>query len=186
MSRVQEGLDFILSHIQGSVWPRMISTKTTENRQVHVRNTEEALARFEQANLLDCKISAYGPNAEENPSAVARFQGIRTATPANIILLIDLDKCNFKSERASNLALNAILININEKLGVDSPTVIWSGRGYHIIQPLDANGIILEHIKQFEGVQQPSLKFLRFAERFLSNGKCDLHITIQFHLETVC
>jgi hypothetical protein len=91
---------------------------------------------------LDCKISAYGHNADENPSAVARFQGIRTATPANIILTIDLDKYNFKSERASNLALNAILKNIKEKLGIDSPTVLWSGRGYHIIQPLDTNGIV--------------------------------------------
>ena len=78
--------------------------------------------------------------------------------------MVDLDRSNFKSERALSSALIATLKNIKEKLGVDSPTVLWSGRGYHIIQPLDANGIILELIKQFENVQQPSLKFLRFTE----------------------
>ena len=94
-----------------------------------------------------------------------------TATPSNIIVMIDLDRCNFKSERSLRLALSSTLKNIKEKLGVDTPTVLWSGRGYHIIQPLDANGIILEHIKQFDIMQQPSVKFLRFAEWFLSNGK---------------
>jgi hypothetical protein len=171
---VQEGLDFILSHLCKSVFPRAISTKTTEYRQVLANSREEALARFRQSNYLDCRISAYGLNADKNPSAVARFQGIKTATPANILLMIDLDRCYFKSERALNLALNAILKNIKEKLGVNSPTVLWSGRGHHIIQPLDSNGIILEYIKQFENVQQPSLKFLRFTEWLLSNGKSDL------------
>lgn len=172
--KVQEGLDFILSHFNEPHFPRTISTAATSNAQVLVYDKEKSLARFQQANYSDCRISAYPPNADENPSAVARFQGIRTATPANFIVMIDFDRCNFKSERASNLALNATLKNIKEKLAVDSSTVLWSGRGYHIIQPLDANGIILEHIQQFENVQQPSLKFLRFTEQFLSNGKCDL------------
>ena len=170
---VQEGLDFILSHMRDSAWPRTISTKTTENRQTLVKNKEEALARFEQADFLDCRLSAYCPNADENPSTIAKFQGIRTVTPANIIVMMDLDRSNFKSERALNLAVNATLNNIKEKLGVNTPTVLWSGRGYHIIQPLDTNGIILEYIKQFENVQQLSFKFLRFTEWFLSNGKCD-------------
>jgi hypothetical protein len=84
--------------------------------------------------------------------------------------MIDLDRYNFISERALNLALKATLKSITDKLGVDTPTVIWSGRGYHVIQPLDANGIMLEHVKEFDKVPQPSVKFLRFAEWFLSNG----------------
>jgi hypothetical protein len=57
--KVIEGLDFILSHFEDPLWPRTISTKTTEGRQVLVCNKEEALARYEQANYLDCRISAY-------------------------------------------------------------------------------------------------------------------------------
>lgn len=171
MTPIEEGLDFILSHFQEPIWPRAISTRTTECRQVLVSNRSEALARFKQSNYLDCRISAYSPKPDENQSAVARFHGIMTATPYNIIVMIDLDRCNFKSERSLSLALSSTLKNIKENLGVDSPTVLWSGRGYHVIQPLDANGIVLEHIKEFENVQQISVKFLRFTEWFLSNGE---------------
>lgn len=172
---IEKGLDFILSHFQEFPypWPRTVSTQTTKGGQVLVNGREEALARFKQANYLDCRISAYDPNGDENPYATQKFMGIRTATPTNIVVIIDIDRCNFKSERALVLALRATLKNIKDKLDVNTPTVIWSGRGYHVLQPLDANGIVLEHIKQFENVHQPSLKFLRFAEWYLSNGKSD-------------
>jgi hypothetical protein len=169
----QEGLDFILTHFEEPMWPRTISTRTTKGSQVLVYSKEEALARFKQANYLDCRISAYGPNGDENPHAVERFMGLRKTTPANIILLIDLDGYNFETERALRLALSTTLKNIREKLGINTPTVLWSGNGHHVILPIDAHDIMLENIKQFETVQQPSLKFLRFAEWFLSNGKSD-------------
>jgi hypothetical protein len=53
------GLDFILSHFRGSIWPRTISTAATYGAQVLVYSKEEALARFKAANLLDCRINAY-------------------------------------------------------------------------------------------------------------------------------
>ena len=57
---LEEGLDYILSHFEGQrLWPRAISTKTTEGRQVVVNSIEEALARFTQSDFLDCRISAY-------------------------------------------------------------------------------------------------------------------------------
>lgn len=173
MTPIEEGLDLTLNHFQEPIWPRAISTKTTQCRQILVYNRDEALARFKQSKYLDCRISAYGQNADKNPSAVARFQGIMTATPTDLMVMMDLDRCNFKSERALGLALAATLKNIKEKLIVNTPTVLWSGRGYHIIQPLDANGIVFEHIRQFENVHQPTIMFLRFAERFLSSGKSD-------------
>jgi hypothetical protein len=55
------------------------------------------------------------------------------------------------------------------------PTVIWSGNGYHIYLVLDA--FVLEVEDVFNNNRfghQPSQKFLRFAEYYLSNGKCDL------------
>ena len=58
---VEQGLDFILEHFefQYFIWPRTISTKTTQGRQILVYSKEEAFARFKQANFLDCRISAY-------------------------------------------------------------------------------------------------------------------------------
>jgi hypothetical protein len=38
------GLDFIISHLNEPIWPRKISTKTTEGRQVMVSSKQEALA----------------------------------------------------------------------------------------------------------------------------------------------
>ena len=171
---IERGLDHILSHFQEPLWPRTISTKVTEGRQILVNSREEALSRFKRANFLDCRISAYPPNADENPSAIARFQGIKTATPSNIIVMIDLDRCNFKTDIAFELALSRTLNNIKEKLGSEiMPTVMWSGRGYHIILPLNSNGVILESINEFEGVNNISIKFLRYTESYLSLKKSD-------------
>jgi hypothetical protein len=43
---VKQGLDFILKHFefQFFIWPRTISTKTTQGRQILVYDKEEALA----------------------------------------------------------------------------------------------------------------------------------------------
>ena len=45
---VKDGLDFILSHFMEG-FPRTISTKTTEGRQIVVYSKEEALARFKSS-----------------------------------------------------------------------------------------------------------------------------------------
>jgi hypothetical protein len=63
------------------------------------------------------------------------------------------------------------LRNIKEKLDAAYPTVLWSGNGYHIYLPIRA--IILELESVFEEFEQPSRKFLRFAEQYLSNKKAD-------------
>ena len=126
---VQRGLDYVLSHCQEPLWPRTISTRTTEGRQVLTFSRKEALARFVQANYLDCRLSAYPPNANENPSSIEKFTGLENITPRNIIVMLDLDRSNFTTERGLELALSRTLRNIKEKLGT-SPTVLWSGRGY--------------------------------------------------------
>jgi hypothetical protein len=169
---IGKGLDFILSHFQGTIWPRTISTKTTEGKQILVCSKTEALARFKQSNYRDCRISAYTPYIIENPSATERYLGIQTRTPESLIVMIDLDKCNFKTERGFRMALTRTLAMIKDKLDA-APTVLWSGRGYHIILTLNSNDIILENITEFENTPNISLKFLRFAEQYLSLKKSD-------------
>jgi Primase X len=172
-----QSLDLLLSHFLEPIWPRYISTKDTGGAQILVHNKEEAQELFEKARWLDCRISAYPPNVTDNSSALDRFRGSKTVTPKNIIVIIDLDRCNFKTDRALEMALSKTLDNIKQKLEVSSPTVIWSGNGYHIYLVLDSNGINLENVKQFAELdiknRQLSLRFLRFAEWYLSNGKSD-------------
>jgi hypothetical protein len=146
---IEQGLDLILSHFKEPIFPRTISTKTTEGRQNLVYNKEEVLARFKAANYLDCKISAYPRYVE--------WSGINRQAPN--LIFIDLD-------------LNGTLQNIKNRLGSGGkPTVIWSGHGYHIYQPVEA--FVLEEESEFAKFEQPSRRLLQFAEQYLSNKKSD-------------
>ena len=158
---VGDGLGFIVGHFGESIWPRTISTHTTGERQILVYNKEEALARFKQANLLDCRINAY-------PYYIG-FGGINRQVPN--LIFIDLDLSRFNSKYALDRVLRKVLKNIKEKLRGAQPTVIWSGNGYHIYLPIQA--FILESESVFAGFEQPSKKFLQFSEKMLSNGKAD-------------
>jgi Primase X len=195
---IEEGLDLILGHFlvcsgvniprskEISIWPRTISTKSQDPRKDHIQipvySKEEALARFKQANYLDCRISAYPPDVLENPFRVQSYVGLTQVTPTDIIVMMDLDRNNFKTDRGLQVALTRTLNNIKEKLNV-APTVLWSGRGYHIIQPLTSNGIVLENIKEYEDIDNISLRFLRFTESYLSLKRSDLqhNTTVSFN-----
>lgn len=160
--QVVNGLDFLLSHFkQGSIFPRNISTKLTGNKQKPVYNRTEALEYFAEAELKDCKIAAYH-------STDWRKGLSRVIAPD--LLFIDLDLGVLRSMIASAAALDATLTNIKSKLG-GVPSVIWSGNGYHIYQPVEA--FILEQQQIFSKFKQPSRRLLQFAERYLSNGKMD-------------
>lgn len=100
---------------------------------------------------------------------VSEFAEIRNAIVPDFIMS-DLDRDNFKSIRALNRAKSKVLKNISCKI-FGNPTVLWSGNGYHIYQPIDA--VILEKIADFNETDQPSREFLRFAESYLSDGKSD-------------
>ncbi len=168
----KKGLDHILSHFQhfehfqDSHWPRTVSTKATQGRQVIVTSKDEALAYFKAANYMDCRISAY---PYWRASIVSRFAEIKNLIPPDLIM-IDLDSCNFFDKRALLAALHQTLQKIKVKLAL-IPTVIWSGNGFHIYIPIDA--VVLENIKEFDHIDQVSTKFLRFAEWYLSSGKSD-------------
>ena len=131
------GLDYILNHFQEPIWPRTISTRTSDWRQILVYSKEEALARFKQANWLDCRISAYPSYTE--------YKGINRQAPN--FIFIDLDRFTFKTDKAHNIALSKALENIRQKLG-GSPIVLWSGNGYHVY--LQVQVFVFEELDIFE------------------------------------
>jgi hypothetical protein len=59
-----------------------------------------------------------------------------------------------------------------ETLG-GKPSMLWSGNGIHICQPVEA--AVLEQESQFALFDQPSQTFLKFAAQFLSNHKSDIN-----------
>jgi hypothetical protein len=159
---VERGLDFILEHFESQfyIWPRTISTKTTHGRQILVYNKEEAFARFKQANFLDCRISAY-------PSA----KYLRHMKQNPNFLFIDLDSQTSDIEKE----LGHTLANIKSKFENSDiePTVLWSGRGYHIYLPVNAP--LLENESLFENIEvyDPSRRFMQWIEQYISNDKAD-------------
>jgi len=83
-----------------------------------------------------------------------------------------LDKKNFKSERLFQQCLRNTLQNFKDKLHGAIPTVLWSGGGFHLLQPLDAD-IVLETESIFKRFDKPSMKLMRYAEKLMTDGKAD-------------
>jgi hypothetical protein len=138
--KVQDGLDFILNHFQGPIFPRKIMTKQL-GYQVEIFNKEEALEYFKISNDEDCRINAY-PSFTE-------YHGINR-TPISF-LVVDLDLKDFTGETKKGQAvldgvLNKTLQKIKETIG-GNPTVLWTGNGYHLYLPV--SGFILEEYETF-------------------------------------
>jgi hypothetical protein len=114
------------------------------------------MLHYEGASLEDCRIAGFGIG-QTNPD----------------LIFIELDAKDFGSMRSLKRALTATLKNIEKKLDGVHPTVLWSGRGYHIILPIDCP-VDLDEIKEFAALtDNPNNKFLQFAERYLSLNKND-------------
>lgn len=166
---VTNGLDYLLSCFKGQLylWPRTIATKATESRQVVVNSRDEALARYEQADLQDCRISAY---PYWRPTLTSNYVAIKNAIAATVAM-IDLDACNFDNdENELRHTLRQALYRIRTDYSY-KPAVIDSGRGYHIIVLLQVP--VLENVKEFSHIGEVSTKFIRFVESYLSNNKSD-------------
>jgi hypothetical protein len=161
---IESGLDFILSHFKPEeLFPRRISTRVTEGRQITVKDRYEALARFKQSNLLDCRISAY-------PYPVPEHKGVNRQTPD--FSLSDLDKKNFKTKKSFEECMRNTVKNFKVKLHGANPTVLWSGGGYHFLQPLYAD-IFLEMESVFAEFVEPSRKLMQYAEKVVTENKAD-------------
>ena len=151
----------------GISWPRTISTKLTEGRQITVYSKLEAMSYYKDSDYLDCRISAYRYSHKNDNSS----------TPTISLLMIDLDlsKFNFNMKlldlsKAKTLA--RIKDTFNLKYNCEPASILWTGNGYHFYMPAESEHV-LEDMSEFSKFNEPSKQFLRFAEYYLSNGKAD-------------
>src|SRR5215212_6989942 len=169
--KVQDGLDFILTHFQEPLLPRKIMTKKL-GYQVEIFNKQETLEHFKSSNYEDCRINAY-PSFTE-------YHGINR-TPISF-LMVDLDLKDFSGERPEkkgkaslDRVLNKTLQKITESI-MGNPTVLWTGNGYHIYQPV--SGFILEEYETFYKFTKYVDKdltsmFIQFAEEYFTDHTAD-------------
>lgn len=126
---------------------------------------------------MDCRINAFPYDTQHRID----FE-VKNKTTASFIM-IDLDLKDFDSKiRLDNQlrkTLNKLFVTFRHERfhGEAHPTVLWTGNGYHIYQPIE--GIVLEKEKIFfdflpyvEG-HDMTTEFLRFAEKYFTNGKAD-------------
>jgi hypothetical protein len=185
---IEEGIDFILSHIQSPVysgdikptyfdlWPKVISVDGMY--MIRASSREQILYEFYKGNLKNCRIRAYPDYVDDywTYAKDAMTIGGRGVLPN--LILIDLDKGQFFGDL--DMLLNALmktLDRINEKFhGIFKPTIVWSGNGYHIYLPVQLSGPswCLQHTDIFtELCIDPEKEFLRWVEPYLTDGKAD-------------
>ncbi|MFL6433964.1 MAG: hypothetical protein ACJ71O_09545, partial [Nitrososphaeraceae archaeon] len=75
----------------------------------------------------------------------------------------------FRTDKEFWIEVKETCKNIEQTGG--KPSVLWSGNGVHIYQPVQA--MVLEQENKFARFHQPSQTFLKFAAQFLSNNKSD-------------
>jgi hypothetical protein len=135
----------------------LLETAATRNRQKEVGDKDRAILYGHRALWEDFRISAFGVN-QTNPD----------------LIFIDLDARDFVSKKAFKMALTKTLKNIKDKPG-GYPAVDWSGRGYHVIQPIDCP-VNLDKIEEFAALTidgDANKQFLQFVERYLTGNKSD-------------
>lgn len=128
-------------------FPRKIQTQKTVG-QVTVNSVEEIIQFFEESSYVDCRINAFSEKEIEQESP-------------NLIF-VDLD---------NRESLSEVLSLFHKTIG-GIPTVIDTGNGYAILQPV-AMISMKDTSHNGKVILDPAKKFLQFAERYLSNSKCD-------------
>lgn len=171
-----DNIPFILSHFkeQEFLFPRAIMTIKT-NGQVYVDSKEQMVKFFEECNYVDCRINGY-PYHYEKDSWKLR--------PSFIFIDLDLSLCSTCKYpmRTLDYILNQTLKKIADEIN-GHPTVLWTGGGYHIYQPIkiitiDNKKQSLENFNEFNEYipflrNDLTTEFIRFAAKYLTNNKGD-------------
>ena len=180
---IRENINFILSHFenQHELFPRTIMTlKTRGQRKIEYesdiqKSKEKIFEYFKKSDFIDCKINAFPFNTEHT---IVDFQVKNRTAPSFIMIDLDLKDIENKNKGKLDKILDETLKNLFIKFNEESyPTVLWTGNGYHIYQPI--KGIVFEKYKIFYDflpyVDNKNLttEFLRFSKKVFTNGKDD-------------
>jgi hypothetical protein len=109
--------------------------------QKEVLDKQSVLKHFRSSNWEDCRVNAY-------PS-FTNFHGINRTPPSFIIIDVDLKDFSYSKDKLDG-TLNKALKRIKDILG-GYPTVLWTGNGYHIYQPLEGFVfcLMLQYLRTF-------------------------------------
>jgi len=168
---IRKNLQFILSHFKGQEYkfPRVIRTLKT-NGQIYTNNEEEIFQHFLEAGFTDCEINGY-----------PFYEDANRLSPSLIFIDLDLSLCNICKypKRKLDYILKQTLNKIKKEIN-GTPTVLWSGDGYHIYQPIifgnpkDKEKTSIEIVTQFNEFlpyvnNDLTTEFMMFAVKYFTN-----------------
>lgn len=173
---IDDNIRFTLFHFSGQefLFPRSIMTVRTKG-QVFVENEEQLIKYFIESDFIDCRINGYPYHYEKD---------IRKLYPSFIFIDLDLSLCSTCKYpiRKLDYILKQTLMKVEEEIN-GHPTVLWTGGGYHIYQPIkiitkDQKKQSLETFKELEKFipfvrNDLTTEFIRFAAKYLTEGKGD-------------
>ncbi len=173
---IEDDIRYILSHFdrQEFLFPRSIMTSKTKG-QTFVDSEEQMIEYFKESNFVDCRINGY-PFHDETER--------RKLYPSFIFIDLDLSLCSTCKYpiRKLDYILKQTTKKIEEKID-GHPTILWTGGGYHIYQPMkivtkDGQKRPLEAFKEFEEFipivrNDLTTEIIRFAAKYFTDGKGD-------------
>ncbi len=158
-------LEFMFRHFTPPLFKRRIATAISEGSQFPVNSIDEIITNFERAERKDCRLAGFAFDPEnklrQGPS----------------LIFGDVDNHD-------QYELKKIINHMKEKLISAYPMVIDSGRGFHIIQPLDVSTFfematppdwfVKAQEQRWSGFAKGVVdEYLRFGERFLTGKESD-------------
>jgi hypothetical protein len=184
-----EGIKFVLSHFekQHVLFPRTIKTFDSKDPikveyELPVQNSiNKIFDMFKESNYYDCKINCL-PYVNNNLKKYSTdFNNLKVkdkATGCFIMINLDLNSVSHNKGKLDDI-LNKTLDKLSVKFyGESHPTVLWTGSGYYIYQPLE--GMFFENNKVFYDSMlnthnriDPITEFTRFVVKFFTDGKID-------------
>jgi hypothetical protein len=180
--RVKKNIRFILSHFnnQSYNYPKAIKTLKTKGNSVYIQNEKEIINYFLDADFMDCKINGYPLHYNNSKKKIY---------PNFIFIDLDLSLCNICKypDKKLDYILNETLRKIEKEIN-GFPTVLWTGDGYHIYQPIELDTKVFDKEKnenttlrnnvekEFSNQNNKNNKkfineFLRFSIKYLTNNQ---------------
>jgi hypothetical protein len=149
---IKDNIDFILSHFvnQHELFPRTIMTLNSGVQVPIEYDSNVELSKnkifnlFKKANFIDCRINAFPYNTEYKNVGLE----VKNRTAATFTM-IDLDLKDFNNNKEKlDMQLKKTMNRFSVEFeGEAHPTILWTGNGYHIYQPID--GIVFEEFDVF-------------------------------------
>src|ERR671921_1763129 len=180
--KVKENVRFLLTHFndQNYNYPRAIKTLKTDRNSIYIHNEYEIINYFLDADFTDCKINGY-PIYDNNSN--------KKIYPNFIFIDLDFSLCKIcrYPERKIDYILKETLKKIEKEIN-GFPTVLWTGDGYHIYQPIELDTKVFDKEKnenttlrnnvenEFSNQNNKNNKkfineFLRFSIKYLTNNQ---------------